>query len=54
MTDFEILGPLLISGMAEDGNLKFGMWLDYVRYILADDKLPPKQCLARSGEDFSN
>ena len=43
MTDFFlILGPLPISGTAEYRNLKFGMWLDYVMYKRADDKLPPR------------
>lgn len=39
---FLIFGPLSISGTTEDINLKFGIWLDYARYRLAGDKLPPK------------
>jgi len=39
VTYFKILGPLPISGTAEGRNLKFGMWLHYARYKLAEDKL---------------
>jgi len=39
--DFVILGPLPTSGTTEVRKLKFGEWMDYVRYKLAEDKLPP-------------
>jgi len=48
------LGPLFISGMAEVRNLKFGIWLQYVRYNLADNKLPPNNARPESENNFSN
>ena len=49
VTEFEILGPPLISGTAEGRNLKFGIWIDYDKYKLAGDKLLPTAALPGSG-----